>query len=138
MGAEEGEAESIALPVEELNKHGGGIDGKGKFIGMVNITVVLRWEEHGTALVDENLTTEVGFLLELLYVEAVGAPIKMPVDVLGTLTVVVLAVVGELNREAVKRTFMPAGDESFNYLAGKKVQRFVARNVLRGEHLIFR
>ena len=116
VGAEEGEAESIALPVKELNKHGGGIDGKGKFIGMVNITVVLRWEEHGTALVDENLTTEVGFLLELLYVEAVGAPIKMPVDVLGTLTIVVLAVVGELNREAVIRTLMLTCDETLDNL----------------------
>ena len=50
----------------------------------------------------------------------------MPVDVLGALAGVVLAVVGELDGKTVERTFMPAGDKTFHHLTGIKVQRFVA------------
>lgn len=126
LATEEGEAKGVALAVEELYQHGGGIDGEGEFVGLVDIAVVFGGEEHGTALVDHQLATEVGLLFELLDIEAVGATIEMPVDVLCAFAGIVLTIVGELNGKTMERTFMLASDESFDHLAGIKVQRFVA------------
>ena len=95
--AEESEAEGVALTMEEFDEDGGGVDGKGEFVGVVDVAVVRGGEEHGAAVVDENLASEVGFLFELFDIQAVGSTIKMPVNVLCVFAGVVLAVVGEFD-----------------------------------------
>ena len=85
-------------------------------------------------MVDDELATEVGLLLELFDVETVGAAEKAPVDVAGAFTGVVLAVVGEFDGEAVERAPVAASNKSLDYLACKEVEGFIAGDGVRGEH----
>lgn len=128
--AEEREAEGIALAVQQFYQNGSCVDAKGDFVGVVDIAMPFGGEEHGAALVYYEMAPQVGLFLELFNIEAVGTAIEVPVDVFRTLAGVVLAIVGEFDRETVERTFMPAGDETFHHLAGIKVQRFVTGNLL--------
>lgn len=130
----EGEAEGVALTVEELYEYGGGIDGEGQFVGGINNVLMVEGEAHRAALVEKYLATEVGLFLKLLDEEAVGTAIEVPVDILGAFADVVLAVVGEFDGEAVKGTFVPAGDETFHHLTGKEVEGAIRGYMLRGEH----
>ena len=119
---EEREAEGIALAVEEFDQHGGGIGAESELVGLVGVGVALEGEEHGTAAVDEELAAEVGFLFELLDIEAVGAAVEAVVDVACGLAGVVLAIVREFGREAVEGAPVAARDETFDHLAGVEVE----------------
>lgn len=124
------ESEGVALSMEDFNEDGGGVGGEGDFVGMVDVTVSFEGEEHGGGLVDEDLTAEVGLFLVLLDEEAVGAAIEAPVDVGGGFAGVVVAIVGEFDREAVQGAAMAACNETLDHLPGKEVEGFVARNLL--------
>lgn len=124
------ESEGVALPMEDFDEDGGGVGGEGDFVGMVDVTVSFEGEEHGGGLVDEDLTAEVGLFLVLLDEEAVGAAIEAPVDVCGGFAGVVVAIVGEFDREAVQGAAMAARNETLDHLPGKEVEGFVARNLL--------
>lgn len=120
--AQEGKTEGIALAMEELNENCGGIDAEGEFVGTVDVAVALEGVEHGGGGIDNELAAQVGLLFELFDIEAVGAPIEAVVDVTGAFAGVVLPIVGELDGEAVKRTFMSASDEAFDDLTGEEVE----------------
>lgn len=122
---EEGEAEGVALAVEEFDEDGGGVDGEGEFVGMGDVAMPFEGIEHGAAVVDEDLAAEVGFLFELFDIEAVGASVEAVVDVAGGFAGVVLAVVGEFDGESMEGAFVAAGDEAFHYLTGVEVEGFV-------------
>ena len=124
------ESEGVALSMEDFNEDGGGVGGEGDFVGMVDVTVSFEGEEHGGGLVDEDLTAEVGLFLVVLDEEAGGAAIEAPVDVGGGFAGVVVAIVGEFDREAVQGAAMAACNETLDHLPGKEVEGFVARNLL--------
>lgn len=124
------ESEGVALSMEDFDEDGGGVGGEGDFVGVVDVTMSFEGEEHGGGLVDEDLTAEVGLFLVLLYEEAVGAAIEAPVDVCGGFAGVVVAIVGEFDREAVQGAAMAACNETLDHLPGEEVEGFVARNML--------
>ena len=52
---EEREAEGVALAVEQLDEYGGGIDAEGELVWIIYITLSFNGEEHGVAVVDDEL-----------------------------------------------------------------------------------
>ena len=126
---EQREPEGVASAVQQLYEHGRGIDGESELVGVVDVAMAFYGEQHRRTMVYQQLAAQVGLLLELLHIQPVGAAVEVPVDVARALAGVVLPVVGEFGREAMKRTFMPAGDEAFHHMAGIKVERLVARDV---------
>ena len=124
--ADEREAESVALAVQQLDEYCSCVGAEGELVGAFYVTLSFKWEEHGGAVVDDYLAAEVGLFLELFDVKAVGAPKEAPVDVTGGLAGVVLAVVGELDGESVEGAFMFACDEALDYLACEEVEGFVS------------
>ena len=131
---DECEAKGIALAVEQLDEYCGGVHAEGKLVGMLYVTLSFKREEHGGALVDDELASEVGLFLELFNVKAVGAAVETPVDVARALAGVVLAVVGEFDGEAVKGGAVTASNKSLDHLACEEVEGFVARDDVRGGH----
>lgn len=127
---EERKPEGVALPMQQFYQHCSGIDGESELVWMVHISMVLQRKIHRAALVNHQLATQVGLLFELFDVESVGAAKEVPVDVLGAFAGVVLSIVGEFDGEAMEGAFVPAGDEAFYHLAGEKVQRLVAGDLL--------
>lgn len=77
------ESEGVALPMEDFDEDGGGVGGKGKLVGVVDVTMSFEREEHGGGVVNKDLATEVGLFLVLLYEESVCASIEAPVNVGG-------------------------------------------------------
>lgn len=124
--AEEGEAKCIALTMEQFNENGSGIDAEGELVWMVYVALAFQGEIHGATLVNQHLATQIGLLLELFDIEAVGTAIEVPIDITGTFAGVILSIVGELDRKTMERTFMPASDESFHYLASEEAKGLVA------------
>ncbi len=101
-------ADGVALFLEEEGEggcEGGGVGGLGVADGA---------EVHGAAAVEDEMAAEVGFVLELLDVGAVGAGEDTPVDVAWIVAVGVLAVLGELDGEAVIGGAMDAGPEALD------------------------
>lgn len=120
--ADECEAEGVALAHEEFAEGGGGVAGEGELVGVADAALTFDGEEHGAAVVDDELAAEVGLLLEAFDEQLVGAGVELPVDVASGLAEGVLPMLGEFYGEAVKRTSVQAGDKSFDYLACKEVQ----------------
>ena len=112
--------------MQQFDKHGGCVDTEGEFVWMVYLALSFMWKEHGRTLVNEQLAAEVGLLLKLFDVETIGATVEMPVDVTGAFARVILTVVGELDREAMEGTAVPAGDETFNHLTSEEVQGLIS------------
>src|SRR5262249_60294516 len=77
---------------------------------------------HRLAGIDQEPRDEVRFLLVLLQVEAVGAAVDFPVDVLDVVARGVLAVLGELDGEPVPRAAVPAGEVALDHLPGLQLQ----------------
>jgi hypothetical protein len=107
--------------VEDFNEYGCCVYAKCQLVGMLYLTLSFKREEHGAAMVDDELAAEVGLLLELLDVKAVGAAVETPVDVAGALSGVVLAIVGEFSRKAVEGAPVATGDEAFHDLTCEEV-----------------
>ena len=74
---------------------------------------------------------QVGLLLVLLEVELVGLGPDLPVDVADVVARHVLAVLGELDGEAVVRAGMHPGDVALDHHAGLQVQPLEASQRLR-------
>ena len=126
---EQRESKCVALTVQQLDEDGGGIHRKGHLVGLVGVALPFQREEHRGALVDQQLAAQVGLLFKLLYKKLVGATIEVPIDVARRFARVVLPVVGEFDRETMKRTLMLARDEAFHHLASIKVECFISRKI---------
>ena len=118
---EEREAEGVTLAVEELDEYGGSIDREGEFVWGLDVVVPLEREEHGIAMVEEQLATEVGLFFELFDKESVGASEEAPVNMACVFACVVMSVVGELCGKAVEGAAVTASDESLNDLSCKEI-----------------
>ena len=109
-------ADAVGLVEDEVGHRGGGGAGE----------VVLRPRpravSHRLAGIDQEPGDEVRLLLVLLQVEPLGAAEDLPVDVLDVVAGRVLAVLGELDGEAVPRTAMAAGQVPLHDLPGFELQ----------------
>src|ERR1019366_4607921 len=83
---------------------------------------------HAAAGIDEKVGVEIGFLFVLLDVVAVGLAEDAPVNVANLVAGVILAMLGELDTEALVGTFMHAAQE-----AGDDVARNEAQPAVFGE-----
>ena len=77
---------------------------------------------HGLAGVHQHPEGQVGFFLVLLEVEAAGAAVDLPVEVLEVVAGDVLAVLGELDGEAVIWALVHAGEIALDDEAGLQLQ----------------
>lgn len=124
--AQQRQPESVALPYQQLGEHGGSITGKGQLVGMAQIALPLGGQEHGAAMVDHQLATQIGLLLVAFYEQLVGTAVEFPVDIASRLALRVLSMFSKLDRETMKRTSMQTGDESLHRLACIEIQRLVS------------
>ena len=124
VGVEGGEADEILLAGEHVGE-GGGEDGgvfefrgAGGGGGLRFFAFGLRGggvaEGHGGGGVEADGGAEVGFLLVLLNVVAVGAGEDGPVEVFEFIAGDVFAVLGELDGEAFVGGFVEAGESAFD------------------------
>jgi len=92
---------------------------------------VLRLVAHRLAGIDKQVAGEVRFFFVLLEVVAVGLADDLPVDVAQVVARDVLAVLGELDREAVKRAFVQTADVALDNRAGFQLQALQLSQRLR-------
>src|SRR5262245_35686242 len=83
------------------------------------------------------MAIEVGLLLELLDVVAIGARVHLPVDGRDVVAGHVLAVLGELDAKALEGTAMQAGEKALDDRPGPELQRPEARHDRRIQELAF-
>ncbi len=110
------ETDGIALLMEEVGE-GGGEGG-----GVAGLVVVEGAVLHGAGTIEEQVAAEVGFVLELLDVMAVGPGEDPPVEMARVIAGCVLAILGELDGEAVVRAAMEAGPETLDDGAGAEFE----------------
>jgi hypothetical protein len=103
---EQVQAYGIALATHQLHERGSGIDGEKKFVGMLKVDLLSHGETHARALVNDQLTAQVSFLLEAFHEELLRAAIEFPVDMADGLARVIKAMLGELNRKTVEGTLV--------------------------------
>ena len=77
---------------------------------------------HGCGVIDQDAASEVGFFLVLLGVESVRPGKDLPVNVSGAFTKIVKLVLSKLDRKAMIRRLMQAGDEAIHQLLGNESQ----------------
>ena len=119
---EEVKADGITLAAHQLHQGGCGIDAEEQLVGMLKVDLVTHWEAHAGAFVDDQLATQVGFLLVTFHEELLRAAIELPVDMTNRLARVVKPVFGEFHGKAVERTLMEACDEAFHDLSRQKLE----------------
>ena len=73
-------------------------------------------------MVDQQMASQVRFILELLDVISVAAGIKPPVNVAGIITESVLTILRKLDREAVIRASVNPFSESLDDYFGAQLQ----------------
>jgi len=108
--------DGIALLMEEVGE-GGGEGG-----GVAGLVVVEGAVLHGTGTIEEQVAAEVGLVLELLDVMAVGPGEDPPVEMARVIAGGVLAILGEFDGEAVIGAAMEAGPESLDDGAGAQFE----------------
>ena len=89
---------------------------------MLKINFVPHRKTHAGTLVDDQLTTKVGFLLVTFHKELLRAAIQFPVDMTNRLARVVQPMLRKLHRKAMERTFVKAGDEALHNLSCQKLE----------------
>ena len=100
------EAHGIALATHQLHERGSGIDGEKEFVGMLEVDLLPHRKAHARALVNDQLTAQVGLFLVTLDEEFLRAAIEFPVDMTDGLARVIKAMLGELNRKTVEGTLV--------------------------------
>ena len=73
---------------------------------MLEVDLLPHGEAHARALVNDQLTAQVSFLLETFHEELLRAAIEFPVDMADGFARVVKAMFGELNRKTVEGTLV--------------------------------
>ena len=71
---------------------------------------------HGTRIVQNKVTPQVGFFLVALGVELIGFRVQLPIDVFGAFAWIVDFMFGKLGRKPVKRTLVQTRDKAFDHL----------------------
>ena len=99
--------------------------------GVVRLGPPARAVAHRPAVVDEQVAAQVGLVLELLDVVAVGAGEEPPVEVAEVVAGAVLAVFGELDREAVVGAAVQAAPQPLDHAARAQLQRVIRISAAR-------
>src|SRR5262249_17245366 len=72
---------------------------------------------HAAGGIDEQMRLEVRLFLIFLDIIAIRFTVGPPVNVADLVAGIILAMLGELDRKALVRTFMPAGEEAPDQVA---------------------
>lgn len=112
----------ITLHAHQFNKSSCAVNGKPQFIWMLIIKALPYRKEHARACVNHKLAAEVGLLFVAFDEQFLGSSIQFPVDVSDRLTSIIESMFGKLDRKAMKRTLVQAGDEAFDNLFGEKLE----------------
>ena len=108
---ESDEADTIRLVQHQIRQPSGG------HAGVVVLGHRIGTVTHRIANVEQNPANEIRFRFVLLEEEATGAAVHLPIDVLDVVAGNVLAVLGELDREAVIGALVHARQEAFHQQA---------------------
>ena len=114
--------DAVALPVHQVAER------RGQARGVLELARPARPVRHRPADVDQQVTVEVGFLLELLDVVPIAAREDLPVDRREIVAADVLAVLGELDAEALERAAVEARQEAFDDRLRLELERAEARD----------
>ena len=76
-------------------------EGGGQCVRIIGFGPIAGAEGHRATLIDQQVATQIGFIFKLLDVIAVAAGVHAPVDIARVIAGYVLAVLRELDREAV-------------------------------------
>ena len=120
------QAGSIALPQQHECER------RGKSSGVVELGEAVRRTapRHRRAGIEHQHRAEVGLLLELLDVEAVGAAEQLPVHVARFVARLVLPVLGELHRKPAPRRTMQAGQKPLDDALGEDFEAAEAGDIV--------
>src|ERR1043166_3830001 len=102
------QADGVALLVQKV------AEGGGEGVGVFGLGPSQRAERHRPAVVDQQMTAQVGLILELLDVIAVRAGVEAPIKITRVIARGVLTVLGKLDGETVIRTAMESVPEAFD------------------------
>ena len=116
------EAYGIALTFQQFNHSGRGIDRKFDLVEVWAIRINALREIHRGRSINQNMATQIGFLFVALHEILIGARQQFPVEMPRALAGVVLSMLGKLNRETVKRTFVQTCNEAFHSLFGQQLE----------------
>ena len=89
---------------------------------MIEVDLLPHGEAHARALVDDELTTQVGLLFVAFDKEFLRAAIKFPVDMTDGLARIVQAMFGKLHRKTMERTLVQTRDESLHNLTSQELK----------------
>src|SRR6516162_685815 len=112
LGVVGGEADGIALMQHQVGQR------RGNILRILKLAEVLPLVPHAAGGVEEEMGPEVGLLLILLDEVPIGLAVGAPIDVADLVTGIVLAVLGELDAEALIGALVNAGEEALNEIAG--------------------
>ena len=100
--------DGVALEVEKISERGS------ERVGVLRLGPAERAVGHRAAVIDEQTATQISLVLKLFNEVPVGAGVEAPVQVTWVVAGRVLAILGELHREAVIRTAMHPVPESLD------------------------
>ena len=116
FAVEEGEADGVALPDDEVGQRSGEVGGVGQ------LRHLARAVAHRRADVHEEVEAGVGLVLELLDVVAIRPGEELPIDVGGVVARHVGPVLHELHADALVRALVQPGDEPLHDAPRQQLQ----------------
>ena len=108
------QAHRIALQIKKVSQRcskGGGI---------IGLRVTQRTKSHRAALVGDQMTTQIRFVLEFLNEVPIAAGKDAPIQIARIIPSGVLAILRKLDRKAMVRRFMQTGNKTFYQLFRQK------------------
>ena len=102
------QADGVALVQHQVRQRGGDV------LGVLELARVLALVGHAAAGIDEQMGLQVGLFLVFLDVVAIGLAEGAPVDVADLVAGIILAMLGELDAEALVGALVDAGEEALD------------------------
>jgi hypothetical protein len=77
---------------------------------------------HRRGIVNDNMTSQIGFFLKTFSVQPIGLGKQFPVNMFGAFTCIIHFMLGKFCRKSMKRTFVHSRNKAFHYLIGEQFQ----------------
>jgi hypothetical protein len=107
---------AVALQIEEIG------ESAGKSVSILGLGIGEGTKTHRAAVINQEMASEIGLVLEFLDVIAIGSGVEPPIQISGVVAWCILAIFGKFDGKTVIRAAVESIPESFHHYLGPQLE----------------